>query len=461
MSKPTLRQSAARTGRSLLKLLLTPVGRRIPVGKNGAPHGIALLTVMLGLSLMSVVVTDLGYNEMIRYKLAIHDRDAMKADALTKSGLNLGRLVLSAQAAIQPLVSQLADSGIPLPAYTFWELIPLQSDLMRGLTNGELQGLVGLDVSQALADREEARREKMADAADEFDADKEGAGNGPFIPPAGGFGAFKGDFGVEIVDEERKAASLRGWSKEVNPQARFAYAQRLYNVIQPERYDFLFEDRDIYGERTDRYELVAHVYDWIDNNEDATDATGDAATWGRVAGGAEDGAYSSYKHPPKNAYFDSPRELMMVRGMSDAHWAAFGDNISIYAGSKINILSATDASVETLVRMCASNPQDPLLFDPQWTRAIVAAWGSCKQLGLLGGGCQVSTKGFVAFLQAGFQEIPGIAIDETRCLDSMTTESQNFTVRSSATVGAVTRTATAVLRVTGPTGEERYFYSID
>lgn len=453
-SKPLSRFARAR------QLLLTPVGRRIPVGKNGAPHGVALLTVMLGLALMSLIVTDLGYNEMVRYKLAIHERDAMKAEALTKSGLNLSRLVLSAQAAIQPMVSSLAEAGLPLPAYTFWELVPLQSDLMRGLTNGELQGMVGLDVSQALADREEARAEKLADLNDEFDADKEGAGNGPFIPPAGGFGAFDGDFGVEIVDEERRAASLRGWSKEVNPQARFAYAQRLYNVIQPERYDFLFEDRDIFGERTDRYEFVAHVYDWIDNNEDATDPTGDPNQWGRVGGGAEDAAYTSYKREPKNAYFDSPRELMMVRGMSDAHWAAFGESISIYAGSKINILSATDQSIETLVRICAANPQDPLLFDPYWTTQIVQSWTACKQLGLMGGGCQVSPKGFASFLQAGFQQVSGIAIDQQRCLDMMSTESQNFTVRSSATVGNVTRTATAVLRVTGPTGEERYFYTI-
>ena len=442
------------------RVLMTPVGRRVPLGKNGAPHGVALLMVMVGLSLMSIVVTDLGYNEMVRYKLAAHDRDALKAQALAEGGLQFSRLLLATQAAIQPMVSQLAAAGIPLPAHTIWELVPLESDLMKGLTSGQLQSAFGVDVSAALEERAERLAEKHEEALDAWDPDAEGAGNAPFEPPAGGFGAFEGNFVVKIEDEERKAVSLRGWGNQVNPQLRFATAQRLYSIIQAERFDFLFEERDPWGNRTDRYELIANLYDWIDRNEDATDPRGDARTWGQGGGGSEDGVYSSYDDiEPKNAYFDSHAELARVRGMTDAHMRAFGDAISIYGENKINILSAPPLSIETLVRICAAQPNDPRLFDPIWMREIVSSWQACKSLGMLGGGCQVSPDGFVAFLQAGFNQTPGIMVNADQCKENISTESKNFVVKSTATVGDVTRTLTIVTRVHGQI-EEIYHYQV-
>src|SRR6185437_14603961 len=129
-----------------------------------------------------------------------------------------------------------------------------------------------------------------------------------------------------------------------------AIVTRLFTVLQPQRYDFLFEDRDANGNRTDRAELIANLYDWIDDNQEATDGHNpDLKNWCRGGGGAEDALYSSgYKTLPKNAYFDSPGELRLVRGMDDAHLRAFADKISIYGEGKVNILSAPDSSVEAL-----------------------------------------------------------------------------------------------------------------
>ena len=440
--------------------LMTPVGKRVPVGKNGAPHGIALFTVLIGLAMMSAVVTDLGANEMVRYKLAAHDLDAMKAQALAESGVNTARLVLAIQAAVQPFLSQLAQAGVPLPAHTVWQLIPLESELLKGVTTGELQSALGMDVSDSLADRAERMEEKREEAEFGFDAESEGAGDEPFVPPEGGFGAFDGNFSVEIEDEERKAVSLRGWSVATGA-ARFTTAQRLFTLFQPKRYDFLFEERDSWGNRTDRKELVANIFDWIDTNEDATDPEAEAAQWGRPGGTAEDGLYSSYdKVEPKNDYFDSALELRMVRGITDAHMKAFGDSISVYGENKINILSAPQESIEALIRICAADPTDTLLFDEIWMRTTVATWSECKRLGLALGGCQVSPEGFANYLQTGMgtQGI-GLMVNQDQCLQNISTESKNFTVKSSATVGDVTRTVKLVVRVHGAI-EERYHYSV-
>jgi hypothetical protein len=436
------------------RLLLQPVGRRVPIRRGrGAPHGVALLTVMIALAIMSAVVTDLGTNELVRYRLASNDRDALKAQALAESSLNVARLLLAMQSAVQPLITQLAGLGLPLPALTFWELVPMDSELLKGLISGELQQTIGMDVTPALEERKAKREEKLEEKRRAFDVTAEGAGAGPFEPPEGGFGAFDGQFTATVEDEERKAASLRGWQRASTPQQRFAYAQRFYTLVQAERFDFLFDERDSQGNRTDRFEWLAALHDWIDDNGEATDGRADQANWGRVTVGSEDALYSSgYKVEPKNAYVDSPGELRLIRGMSDAHLRAFGDSISIYGEGKVNLLSAPDASIEALVFACAL-PGDPLPNNQQWMQETVLLWREYKTLGPLGGGGPVNGDGFVQFL-----DMRGLEVNVT-CKDLVTTESRNFTVKAVGTVGEVSRTITAVMRVYGAT-EEMYYFAV-
>jgi general secretion pathway protein K len=439
----------------LWRFLMQPVGKRVPIRRGrGAPHGVALLTVMVALALMSAVVTDLGTNELVRYRLASNDRDALKAQALAESSLNISRLLLAMQSAVQPMITQLSGLGLPLPAFTFWELVPLDSELLKGLVSGDLQQAVGLDVSASLEDRRAQHVEKMDATRAEYDGDKDGARfEGPFEPPEGGFGAFDGQFTATIVDEERKAASLRGWATADTPQKRFPYAQRLYTLFQAERYDFLFDERDAQGNRTDRHELIANIYDWIDNNQEATDGRADQNNWGRVTIGNEDANYSSgYKVEPKNAYFDSPGELRLVRGMTEAHMRAFGDSISLYGEGKINLLSAPDATIEALVFACAT-PNDPLPNNPIWMQETVITWRQFKTLGPLAGGGPINGEGFMQML-----DMRGLEVNET-CKDLVTTESRNFTVKAMGTVGEVTRTLTVVMRVYGA-NEETYYFAV-
>lgn len=436
------------------RVLMTPVGRRVPVGKKGAPHGIALFMVLVALALMSAVVTDFGYNEMVRYKLAAHERDSLKAQALSESGLNVARLLLTIQGAVQPMLTQLASAGIPLPAHTIWDLVPLDSDLMKGLTTGELQSMFGMDVSAAVAERAEAAAEKRQMALEDFESQRAKAGAAPFIAPEGGFGAFDGNFTVAIEDEEKKAVSLRGWATEVNPQKRWSYVTRLMALFQPARYDFLFDERDEYGNRVDRLELIANLYDYIDSNQDATDPRAEQTDWGRQGGGSEDGLYSSYRGiEPKNAYFDSHQELLRVHGFSDAHMKAFGDQISIYGESKVNLLSAAPQAIEFLVRLCAADPYDYQLLSESWMQETLQLWNECKMLGILGG-CQLSPQGFVTFLEGR-----GLLTNTQQCQDNISLESRNFTVRVTATVGDAVRTTTLVARVAGAT-EEFYYYAV-
>jgi Type II secretion system (T2SS), protein K len=432
--------------------LTVPVGRRVRNGK-GAPHGVALLTVMIALALMSAIVSDLGTNEFIRFRLASNDRDAMKAEALAESGTQVARLILSMQSAVQPCINQLSTIGIPLPAHTFWQLIPMDSEVLKGLTSGELQSAVGLDVSRAVAERKAKHEEDLQTLTSTFDTEAEGVGKTPFQAPEAGFGFFDGEFKVEVVDEEQKAASLRGWQSATTPQQRYPFAARLFHVIQPERFDWLFEERAQDGNRVDRCQFVAGMYDWLDDNADATDGCADINSFGRNTVGAEDSQYSfSATIQPRNAYPDSQGELRLMLGMNEANLRAFGDQISIYGEGKINLLSAPDGSIEALVVGCAQQGE-PLVQNELWMKETIAMWREATTLGALGGGIPITADGFVQLL-----DTRGM-VAQPACKEMISLESKNFTVRSTATVGEVTRIMTTVMRLYGST-EELYYYSI-
>jgi hypothetical protein len=457
----------APTKSRLWRLLMTPVGTRVPVrlrkdGKKGAPHGIALFMVLIALAFMSAIVTDFGYNELVRYKLAAHDRDSLKAQALAEGGVRMSRLLLRVQGALQPMITGLAEMGIPLPAHTIWDIVPLDSELLKGLISGELQSTFGLDVRQALQDRQEAHLQKMEDRRSDFDGGgREDGKIEPFEPPPGGFGAFDGNFVVQIEDEEKRAATLRGWAKELNTQKRFSYAQRLHAVFAPERYDFLFEERDAEGNLVDREELVANIFDFIDSNQDLTEPRATPDRWGMGGGGAEDALYTGYDEgvEPKNADLDSPGDLRRVHGWTDAHTRAFGDQISLYGNNKINLMSAPLQSVEALVRLCALDPLDYLLVDPQWMTETLQLWQTCKMLGVMAAdqGCgKLNAEGFMQVL-----DIRGLKTNPQVCKENIDLGSMNFTVRVTANVGDTTRTTTLVARVPDGAGEvETYFYSV-
>ena len=175
---------------------------------------------------MSAIVTDMGANEMIRYKLASNDRDAMKAEALAESSTNLARLLLAMQDAVQPLITQLASSGIPLPAHTFWQLVPLDSELLKGLTRASCRRRSAwTSVEPTRGAQGQARSGRRLDEKTAtFDPEKDGVGKEPFEPPEGGFGAFDGTFKADIQTKSRRPSSLRGWTKIIPPAECFARA---------------------------------------------------------------------------------------------------------------------------------------------------------------------------------------------------------------------------------------------
>ena len=70
------------------KIFFTPLGVRMSKDEIKESRGVALLMVMISMILVSAIVVDLGYEEKVRFQLAINTRDSIRAEALAEGGLN-------------------------------------------------------------------------------------------------------------------------------------------------------------------------------------------------------------------------------------------------------------------------------------------------------------------------------------------------------------------------------------
>ncbi|MES2504047.1 MAG: hypothetical protein V4534_04130 [Myxococcota bacterium] len=400
----------------------------------------ALLMVVVSLAIISAVVTDLLIDQNGSYQVALRQRDALKAEAMAQSGLNLGQLFLIIQSKIQIYFTQFAEMGVPLPKPTVWEMLAIDSGLFQGLASGDLQTTLGVDVSDAVKKRKEEEKIKLEKLMKEKEGKTRSTG-GFFIAPEGGFGAFEGSFSVAVVDEESKI-SIRKWP-DMQTDAKLRTRKLMAALVAPLKYNYLFK-------KIDRPDLIANIYDYLDVDEVRINphATGDS--WGSPFGGSEQEIYLGDKGiRPKNANLDGLDELNLVHGFTDRHMQAFGPALTIYGDSpKINILSAKEPVIEPLIRYCAKNDQDPSLASQDWVDSAVKRWMEYKGTGQ----GPVSVKGFVAFLT----KLP-LSVDTKQCEGALGVESKYFRLKSQATVGGVSRTLTLVTRINSGQQERFYF----
>lgn len=411
----------------------------------------ALFMVLVGLALLTAVVADFAYNQHVKLLIAARERDALRAHYLARSGVELARLLLFFQDQIQPALDMAQQAGmLPFGEFVVWKLIPLDSDMLCGLTDGQIGEALGFDMDNAREAMAERRSTALAQAPLEIEEEKFS-----MFDDKSAFCDMGGSFKVEIVDEDSKL-SLRRWETEFGPQAA-ARRDLLMALFYPRRYDFLFEEEDSHGQRSDRYDVISAIRDWIDRDRETTDAKAPPEHFGRDVGGDEDSAHGYDQYGPsyrsKNAYFDSKQELHLVRGIDDEIYDTFADALSIYSEGKVNIKSATNPTVLIgLIHACAVNPTDVQLSDPNWLVQTLLRWQEYRMLGMQGGFGAVNPAGWVAFLQS-----QGLAVDSTRCEGLVSDQSMYFTIKATGKVGDVERTITTVVRVFRSV-EEMYYW---
>ena len=421
-------------------------------GRRGGRHerGAALLVVMVAVALVTAVAVDLAYQARVNLRIAGNARDELRAQALARGSVALGRLVLHFQTRLDEASGQsaallgtlgasanagavaavAAQAASAMPRVQLWKLVPVDSDLVSNLFGGG---------GGAATDRPAGPRGAAGAASGGQPARPEGQ------PPAPAAASPDGSFQAVIDDEDRKVnvqfdALDAGGKQGARLEAFLA-------LVNDRRWDFLFEREDAGGQKTSRTDLAVHLKDWVDDDKVQSSVTGLVDRPFEAGFGDENFVYDRGpdRYKAKNARFDSLDELFMVTGVSDAFMAAFGDRLTVYLAqnSQMNVNADDPEELLRNARIMASPPLQPILSDPTFAARLQKA---VRQLSM-GGFVAITPRQFAQLL-----ETMGLTVNtiyqQASNIDQrggFTDKSRVFRVRGVATVGTVEKSIEAVV----------------
>ncbi|MBK8170100.1 MAG: general secretion pathway protein GspK [Sandaracinaceae bacterium] len=305
-------------------------------------EGIALVLAMTAVAVLAVLLADMHESTSTSFAIATSERDALKAEMLARSSIDLTRMLIGREPEIRATVAPMLQmlTGHSPPQLPIW----MYADTL------------------------------LAPFCD-FDNSHEGL-------DAAGID-FSGVQGLGHIGGECHILGLAENSKiNVNmplflqgDEARKSEAMQLFAMMggyqSPSPYDPLFDRQDSEGQINTRLDIVSSMIDWWDLDQDRTSFDPGALTV--TSSGAEDEIYRHYRdsYVTKNAPFDSLEEVRLVRGVTDDWWATFAqkdpedprqDALTIYGSGGVN---PNEARPEVLLsRVCSFVSDQPLCTDP-------------------------------------------------------------------------------------------------
>jgi general secretion pathway protein K len=310
--------------------------------RRAGRRGVALIMVMATLSVMTVLLAELTFDASSTLASAMAARDAVQAEYIARSAVNLSRLLIAAEptmrAAIAPLFALMKRQPPQLPVWEFADriLAPFNDEE----TAKAAAKAMGMDAAQGK-----------------------------------NLGMPGGSFELAIVDEDSKINVNLGASNDI---AHIRLAQQLMAIMGPMQYAPLFEQRDAQGNTHDRLTICGAIIDWADVDESAFSCNTQVAA--PTSAGVEDAYYQLLPKPfrRKNAPFDSLEELHMVRGVGDDFWATFVDPdpqkpekrvVTVWGQGAVNVNSANPQTLLGMV--CSGAPTAEICTNGQQGQAFL------------------------------------------------------------------------------------------
>ena len=313
--------------------------------RKGSEEGVALILAITTVAILSVMLADLHETTGTAFAVSTSQRDALQAEYMAKSAINLTRLLIAKEPQVRRFVDPLyrGATGRAAPQLPVWNFV---NEILAPFCTPEDQ------------------RDTLMQLGIDF---------GDTV----GFDDLPGECHVLAVSENGKV-NVNDPLFLDGERARNNVATQLFSLtggqLPESPYDALFNKEDETGTLTTRIDLITAVIDWWDRDIQRTDFDpGAGATRTGGTGTEDDSLYQLYDSPyrNKNAPFDSIQELRLVRGFSDDFWATFVEPIpndpasrimTIYASGLINI---NEASAQVLLgRICSYAPEVSLCTDP-------------------------------------------------------------------------------------------------
>lgn len=447
--------------------------RRAKTVRRGE-RGIAMLLVLVGIAVLTLVANEVRYNSVVELRLATNQRDELRAHYLAKSGIGLSRLMLRFQ-------KQLDQIQIPNISGMLQQLTGGAGGAGAGLA-GMLGGAGGApggggSMSIQLWRMAKIDCQMLAQMVPEFDEKGKPIADSAFGKPSGSskkfdfdeenpelaasqherkFGSFTGCFEAKLTDEEERI----NLSKLDAPQGTaLGLLMQLIATLGDKKFEFLFDKEDSNRIKLTPQEVIVNMRDWVDEDETGTtlnlSGSGDPFQKGFSD---ENGGYSKYdpQYRAKNARFDSLDELFMVHGVNDRFMAAFRDKLTVYpdVNSKLNINTDDPILLEVAIRSITDPLRpDPRLQDPVFMDTLIKKIRAARVFALFG----MSVNDFINIVAASGVPVNGSVQNNVAGNRIIGDKSQTYRISVTGNAGDVTRTITAVVRLDDTLGRLVYW----
>lgn len=422
-------------------------------------RGIAMLLVLVGIAVLTLVANEVRYNSVVELRLATNQRDELRAHYLAKSGIGLSRLTLRFQ-------KQLDQIQIPNMGGMLQQL--MGGGAGAGAAGGgsmsiQLWRMAKIDcqmLAQMVPEFDE-KGKPIADSAfgkstsKKFDFDDEN----PELAAAQHerkFGSFTGCFESKITDEEERI----NLAKLDAPQGTaLGLLMQLVATLGDKKFEFLFDKEDSNRIKLTPNEVIVNMRDWVDEDETGTTLNFSGSGEPFQKGFSdENSGYSKYdpQYRAKNARFDSLDELFMVHGVNDRFMAAFKDKLTVYpdVNSKLNINTDDPILLEVAIRSITDPLRpDPRLADPVFMDTLIKKIRAARVFALFG----MSVNDFINIVAASGVPVNASVQNNVAGNRVIGDKSQTYRVSVTGTAGDVTRTITAVVRLDDTLGRLVYW----
>ena len=329
--------------------------------KGRSQEGVALIVAITTVAILAVMLADMHETTGTAFAVSTSQRDALQAEYMAKSALNLTRLLIGKEPQVRRFVDPLyrAATGRPAPQLPVWNFV--DEILSPFCTPEDQRGTLvqlGIDFGDTI-----------------------------------GFDGLPGECHVVAVSENGKI-NVNDPLFLDGERARNAVANQLFSLtggyLPESPYDAIFNREDDTGNITTRIDLVSALIDWWDRDIQRTDFDPGAGQTRTGGTGTEDDSIYQLGDDPyrnKNAPLDSIQELRLIRGFTDDFWATFVEPVpndpearilTIYASGLVNV---NEASPQVLLgRLCAHAPESTLCVDPLESLKFTQILGTIRQL---------------------------------------------------------------------------------
>lgn len=437
--------------------------------------GIALLLVLSSMSILTAAVVELSYDSQINYKLAINSKERLQAYYLAKSALNFSRLILKYQKQADEALNKAkgkVKSGALDNVEPLYRMVPLSSELLRGVLNGEVSGIPGLG-----GDEEEGAEDQPPEDQAENTQDSENKDEGLFSSTLGAFAEkdaekfldFEGDFLAEISEEQTKLnINVLSTLTTGDKDSQYDVVKKLiFSFFELKELDAFFENDD------EKQDLVHRIGDWMDRNNVVNE-------YENLQRGIENSSYTDLGYKPKDGKMLTLSELRLIPGMTDDIYNKLKHLVTIYGkDEKVNICLGSTVLVQAMIYHYThfAGCADAVNMDDEKMEELVnAAVGGCPEpdaigaalngaLGLVDIGEEVSqpspTAGSPVNKNNTAKSIPGAKINNCsfQFMDLLTKDNQIFNVKGSGTVGDTQVSISTILDISQKDANKwKYYY---